>query len=64
MFDNLSIVDVEWNDSYNNLLKVDYSKFRIQTADFQITPEQSLLFTKLQVIRCLIIIDSERGILS
>lgn len=64
MFDNLSIVDVEWNDSYNNLLKVDYSKFRIQTADFQITPEQSLLFTKLQVIRNLIIIDSERGILS
>jgi hypothetical protein len=45
----LTVVDVEWNDSYNNLLKVDYAKYRTPQADFELTPEQQLIFTKLQV---------------
>lgn len=50
IFSNLTVVDMEWNDSYNNILKVDYAKYRSNNPDLELTPEQQLLFTKLQVI--------------
>ena len=49
MFNNMTLIDAEWSDSYHNIAKVDYTKFRTGQPDFELTPEQQLLFTKLQV---------------
>ena len=53
IFSNLTIVDVEWHDQYDKFVKIDYSKVRSVTgqADVELTPEQHILFYKVQKAR-------------
>jgi hypothetical protein len=44
---------LEWDDSYNSFVKLDYSKYRQGGAnpDLELTPEQIMLFHQLESTR-------------
>lgn len=54
IFQNLTIVDIDWHDSYESLVKLDYTRYKPaigQAPNMEMTPEQQILFYKLEKAR-------------
>jgi len=53
MFQNLTVIDIDWHDSYDSLVQIDYSKYKPVSGqvDLEYTPEQHVLFYKLDKAR-------------
>lgn len=53
MFQNLTLIDADWHDSYEPLVSIDYTKFKPTAGQFylDLTPEQQILFYKFDKAR-------------
>ncbi len=52
IFKNLTLIDFEWEESYNALSTIDYSQFRFSDGlDLEYTPQQHIILTKLEKAR-------------
>ena len=53
MFQNLTLIDADWHDSYEPLVNIDYTKFKPTAGQINLdfTPEQQVLFYKLDKAR-------------
>jgi hypothetical protein len=53
MFQNLTLIDADWNDSYEPLVSIDYTKFKPVAGqmDLDFTPEQQVIYHKTEKAR-------------
>lgn len=58
---NLTFVGFEWMDSFHDLFKIDYSKYRqgAGNPDLELTPEQHMMFYKLENARTEFLVASK-----
>lgn len=53
MFQNLTVIDADWHESYDSLVSIDYTKLKPVAGQMNLdfTPEQQVLFYKLDKAR-------------
>jgi len=53
LFFNLTVVDIDWQNSYESLVNIDLSKYKSATSQINLSfsPEQETLFMKLDKVR-------------
>jgi len=53
MFQNLTLIDTDWNDSYEPLVSIDYTKLKSVAGQINLdfTPEQHVIFHKVDKAR-------------
>lgn len=58
---NLTFIGFDWSETFSDYIKVDYSKYRQNSGavDLELTPEQQLLFYKLETTRNEFIVASK-----